>query len=163
LKKIFLIGMMGSGKTTIGKVLSENLRFHFEDLDKTIESIFKLSTNEIFLKYGEKEFRNAETKALLNSEAVIISCGGGVILKRENRSFIKKGVSFFLNVDLNELVRRLEHANNRPLLNSKNLKEDLESLWKKRKDLYLDTADYVININNESPNDIAQKIMEYVK
>mgnify|MGYP002029942692 FL=1 len=154
---------MGSGKTTIGKVLSENLRFHFEDLDKTIESIFKLSTNEIFLKYGEKEFRNAETKALLNSEAVIISCGGGVILKRENRSFIKKGVSFFLNVDLNELVRRLEHANNRPLLNSKNLKEDLESLWKKRKDLYLDTADYVININNESPNDIAQKIMEYVK
>ena len=154
---------MGSGKTTIGKVLSENLRFHFEDLDKTIESIFKLSTNEIFLKYGEKKFRNAETKALLNSEAVIISCGGGVILKRENRSFIKKGVSFFLNVDLNELVRRLEHANNRPLLNSKNLKEDLESLWKKRKDLYLDTADYVININNESPNDIAQKIMEYVK
>ena len=154
---------MGSGKTTIGKVLSENLRFHFEDLDKTIESIFKLSTNEIFLKYGEKEFRNAETKALLNSEAVIISCGGGVILKRENRSFIKKGVSFFLNVDLNELVRRLEHANNRPLLNSKNLKEDLESLWKKRKDLYLDTADYVIHINNESPNDIAQKIMEYVK
>ena len=154
---------MGSGKTTIGKVLSENLRFHFEDLDTTIESIFKLSTNEIFLKYGEKEFRNAETKALLNSEAVIISCGGGVILKRENRSFIKKGVSFFLNVDLNELVRRLEHANNRPLLNSKNLKEDLESLWKKRKDLYLDTADYVININNESPNDIAQKIMEYVK
>ena len=155
--------MMGSGKTTIGKVLSENLRFHFEDLDKTIESIFKLSTNEIFLKYGEKEFRNAETKALLNSEAVIISCGGGVILKRENRSFIKKGVSFFLNVDLNELVRRLEHANNRPLLNSKNLKEDLESLWKKRKDLYLDTADYVINISNESPNEIAQKIMEYVK
>ena len=155
--------MMGSGKTTIGKVLSENLRFHFEDLDKTIESIFKLSTNEIFLKYGEKEFRNAETKALLNSEAVIISCGGGVILKRENRSFIKKGVSFFLNVDLNELERRLEHANNRPLLNSKNLKEDLESLRKKRKDLYLDTADYVININNESPNDIAQKIMEYVK
>lgn len=154
---------MGSGKTTIGKVLSENLRFHFEDLDKTIESIFKLSTNEIFLKYGEKEFRNAETKTLLNSEAVIISCGGGVILKRENRSFIKKGVSFFLNVDLNELVRRLEHANNRPLLNSKNLKGDLESLWKKRKDLYLDTADYVININNESPNDIAQKIMEYVK
>ena len=154
---------MGSGKTTIGKVLSENLRFHFEDLDTTIENIFKLSTNEIFLKYGEKEFRNAETKALLNSEAVIISCGGGVILKRENRSFIKKGVSFFLNVDLNELVRRLEHANNRPLLNSKNLKEDLESLWKKRKDLYLDTADYVININNESPNDIAQKIMEYVK
>ena len=155
--------MMGSGKTTIGKVLSENLRFHFEDLDTTIENIFKLSTNEIFLKYGEKEFRNAETKALHNSEAVIISCGGGVILKRENRSFIKKGVSFFLNVDLNELVRRLEHANNRPLLNSKNLKEDLESLWKKRKDLYLDTADYVININNESPNDIAQKIMEYVK
>ena len=155
--------MMGSGKTTIGKVLSENLRFHFEDLDTTIESIFKLSTNEIFLKYGEKKFRNAETKALLNSEAVIISCGGGVILKRENRSFIKKGVSFFLNVDLNELVRRLEHANNRPLLNSKNLKGDLESLWKKRKDLYLDTADYVININNESPNDIAQKIMEYVK
>ena len=155
--------MMGSGKTTTGKVLSKNLRFHFEDLDTTIESIFKLSTNEIFLKYGEKKFRNAETKALLNSKAVIISCGGGVILNSENRSFIKRGVSFFLNVDLNELGRRLEHANNRPLLNSKNLKGDLESLWKKRKDLYLDTADYVININDESPNDIAQKIMEYVK
>ena len=58
---------------------------------------------------------------------------------------------------------RLEHAKNRPLLNSNNLKEGLESLWKKREDLYLDTADYVINIYNESPNKIAQKIMEYIK
>ena len=155
--------MMGSGKTTTGKVLSKNLRFQFEDLDTTIESIFKLPTNEIFLKYGEKKFRDAETKALLNSEAEIISCGGGVILNSENRSFIKKGVSFFLNVDLNELTMRLEHAKNRPLLNSNNLKEGLESLWKKREDLYLDTADYVINIYNESPNKIAQKIMEYIK
>ena len=56
-----------------------------------------------------------------------------------------------------------KRQNNRPLLNSNNLKEGLESLWKKREDLYLDTADYVINIYNESPNEIAQKIMEYIK
>jgi len=163
LKKIFLIGMMGAGKTTIGELLAKNLGVHFEDLDATIESIYKLSIDKIFSKYGERKFRTAETNVLLNSKAVIISCGGGIILNKDNRNYINKGISFFLNVDLNRLEKRLVDTNSRPLLNSYGLKEDLKTLWEKRESLYLETADYIINVNDEPPNEIAQKISGYIK
>lgn len=155
--------MMGAGKTITGKQLSKNLDVPYEDLDTTIENLYKLSINKIFSKYGEEAFRTFEAKALLNSKANIISCGGGIVLNKENRVYINKGVSFFLNVDLNRLLKRLENINNRPLLKEDSLKEGLETLWEKRKSLYLETADYIININDESPNDIAKKIAGYIK
>ena len=155
--------MMGAGKTITGKQLSKNLNVPYEDLDATIENLYKLSINEIFSKYGEESFRAFEAKALLNSKANIISCGGGIVLNKENRVYINKGVSFFLNVDLNRLLKRLENINNRPLLKEDSLKERLETLWEKRKSLYLETANYIININDESPNDIAKKIAGYIK
>ena len=86
---------MGAGKTITGKQLSKNLDVSYEDLDTTIENLYKLSINKIFSKYGEEAFRTFEAKALLNSKANIISCGGGIVLNKENRVYINKGVSFF--------------------------------------------------------------------
>ena len=154
--------MTGAGKTTIGKLLAENINKNFEDLDETVERKYALSIKDIFSKYGEVGFREAESDALMNSSVDIISCGGGVILNKKNRDYIKRGLSFFLNVDLAELEKRLRYQKNRPLLNNANLKETLASLWEKRENIYLQTADHVINVKDESPKEIMKKIKGYI-
>ena len=155
--------MMGAGKTTIGKLLAENLDVSFEDLDEIIREKYGVSINEIFSKYGESAFREAESIALINSSGIVISCGGGIILDKKNRDYIKKGLSFFINVNLTELEKRLKYQNSRPLLDSDNLKKTLTSIWEKRKKMYLKTANHVINVNNQSPNVIVQEILGYIK
>ena len=86
---------MGSGKTTIGKLLAEELGVDFEDLDTSITRRYKMSINEVFLEHGESFFREAESNALINSSGIVISCGGGTVLNKNNRRYIKKGLSFF--------------------------------------------------------------------
>ena len=154
---------MGAGKTTIGKLLAEKLNVNFEDLDEKIIAEYGLSINEIFSKYGETTFRSAESNALISSTGNVISCGGGIILDKKNRDYIKEGLSFFLNVNLAELEKRLKYQNSRPLLDSYNLKKTLNSIWKEREKMYLQTANHVININNQSPNEIVQTILGYIK
>ena len=154
--------MTGAGKTTIGKLLAENINKDFEDLDETVERKYALSIKDIFSKYGEVRFREAESDALMNSSGDIISCGGGIILNKKNRDYIKRGLSFFLNVDLAELEKRLRYQKNRPLLNNANLRETLASLWEKRENVYLQTADHIINVKDESPNEIMKKIKGYI-
>ena len=154
---------MGAGKTTIGKLLAEKLNVNFEDLDEMIIAEYGLSINEIFSKYGETTFRSAESNALISSTGNVISCGGGIILDKKNRDYIKEGLSFFLNVNLAELEKRLKYQNSRPLLDSYNLKKTLNSIWKEREKMYLQTANHVININNQSPNEIVQTILGYIK
>ena len=78
---------MGSGKTTIGKLLAEKLNVNFEDLDEMITVEYGLSINEIFSKYGETTFRSAESNALISSTGNVISCGGGIILYKKNRDY----------------------------------------------------------------------------
>lgn len=154
---------MGAGKTTIGKLLAEKLNVNFEDLDEKIIAEYGLSINEIFSKYGETTFRSAESNALISSTGNVISCGGGIILDKKNRDYIKEGLSFFLNVNLAELEKRLKYQNSRPLLDSYNLKKTLNSIWKEREKMYIQTANHVININSQSPNEIVQAILGYIK
>ena len=154
---------MGAGKTTIGKLLAEKLNVNFEDLDEKIIAEYGLSINEIFSKYGETTFRSAESNALISSTGNVISCGGGIILDKKNRDYINEGLSFFLNVDLAELEKRLKYQNSRPLLDSYNLKKTLNSIWKEREKMYIQTANHVININSQSPNEIVQAILGYIK
>lgn len=155
--------MMGAGKTTIGKLLAEKLNVNFEDLDEKIIAEYGLSINEIFSKYGETTFRSAESNALISSTGNVISCGGGIILDKKNRDYINEGLSFFLNVDLAELEKRLKYQNSRPLLDSDNLNKTLNSIWKEREKMYIQTANHVININSQSPNEIVQAILGYIK
>ena len=154
---------MGAGKTTIGKLLAEKLNVNFEDLDEMIIVEYGLSINQIFSKYGETTFRSAESNALISSRGNVISCGGGIILDKKNRDYINEGLSFFLNVDLAELEKRLKYQNSRPLLDSDNLNKTLNSIWKEREKMYIQTANHVININSQSPNEIVQAILGYIK
>ena len=117
---IFLIGMMGSGKTTIGKSVAKTLGWQFIDTDFEIEKQEKMVISEIFSNYGEDYFRNAEKTLLLslvNAKKTIISCGGGVFTKQENIDLINKNcISVFLNVNLDILKQRLKNDTKRPIL-----------------------------------------------
>jgi len=155
LSNIVLIGMPGSGKTTLGGLVAEKSGKKFIDIDSEIEDSFGLTIPEIFDKYGEKEFRLIESKILKNNgkqNNLVISTGGGVVLDKNNYANIKQnGVIYWVkrNLDLLETIGR-------PL--SKNLYE-LEKIYSERKSLYQTFCDRIIE-NNSSPNDTAGQILE---
>ena len=160
--KIFFIGMMGSGKTTLAKKLSELMNKSYVDLDDLIELKENMSVSEIFSKYGEDYFRKIENitlRSIGNSE--IISCGGGIIINKNNRKFLKKnGFTIYLKTSLPILVKRLKGKNRRPLLDNNDLQETLDRIYHKRRKLYKDTADLIIETDGKSLNRIASIIQE---
>lgn len=135
-KKIFLIGMMGCGKTTLGKKLSSTLKLPFIDIDDEIEKQTNETIDNIFKKYGENYFRNIEKEILKKTTSFytsgIISTGGGILLDNENFNLLKKELTLFLFVPISELEKRLKNSNKRPLLKQKNI----QKIWEERKDLY---------------------------
>ena len=117
---IFFIGMMGSGKSTLGKLFAESLQYNFIEMDETIEQENGISINEIFKQKGEPFFRNEERKMLQHISKVqktVISCGGGTFTNQKNITIInQKGISVFLNVSSSVLESRLKNDTKRPLL-----------------------------------------------
>ena len=160
--KIFFIGMMGSGKTTLAKKLSELMNKSYVDLDDLIELKENMSISEIFSNYGEGYFRKIENIALRsigNSE--IISCGGGIIINKNNRKFLNEnGFTIYLKTSLSLLAKRLNGENRRPLLKNKDLQKTLDSIYHKRRKLYEDTADLIIETDGKSLNRITSIIQE---
>ena len=143
--KICIIGMPGSGKSTIGKALSKKLNYDFYDTDNTIEDISRLKISEIFASNGESYFRDLETKVLnqlIKINKVIISTGGGIILK--NKKILNKSFNIFLQCDLDVLIERVSRNNNRPLLLN-DLKKNMKNLFNQRKELYNKYSDLKIN------------------
>ena len=143
--RICIIGMPGSGKSTIGSLLSEKLQYKFIDLDNEIEINTGLKIKEIFRNRGEDSFRKLETatlKELIDKDNVVISTGGGTILK--NEEILKKSYNIFLNCDLSELIKRASRNKNRPLLSS-NVESKMKDLFNERKDLYNKIADLKID------------------
>lgn len=166
--KIFLIGYMGAGKTTIGLELSEKLGYDFIDTDEYIEKLYKSSINEIFSTYGETKFREMETEVIkqvskLNN--VVISTGGGTPCFNNNIKLMKEsGVVIFLNPDLDELTYRLNLVKStRPLLKDKSSVEMsgfIEEMLEKRMPFY-NQAHYITDGNLETgADDILKKIVE---
>ena len=152
-KNICIIGLMGSGKSIIGKDLSKYLNIKFYDTDKEIELKTKKSINKIFKEDGEKYFRDIEEKIcikLLGQDNCVISLGGGSIINKNIRKVIKKNsYSIYLQVKLINLMHRLKSSKKRPLLNKKeNKKELLEDLYNDRKKFYED-ADFIVSNNND--------------
>lgn len=123
MKNIFLVGMPSSGKSTLGKELARSLGYSFTDMDKLIETREQKSIADIFSSKGEEYFRELEKKILRTiqpNESTVIATGGGVPCFHENMDYIKEnGISIFLNVDIDDLAKRIYKAqtNNRPLLN----------------------------------------------
>jgi len=143
--KICIIGMPGSGKSTIGKALSKKLNYDFYDTDNTIEDISRLKISEIFASNGESYFRDLESKVLnqlIKINKVIISTGGGIILK--NQKILNKSFNIFLQCDLDVLIERVSRNNNRPLLLN-DLKKNMKNLFNQRKELYNKYSDLKIN------------------
>lgn len=160
---IYLIGMMGSGKSTIGKMVAQKMRLPFIDLDLEIENFAGKPINEIFKKDSEEFFRKIESECLKTHSNSILACGGGIVSKNENISYINKhGKTILLTAPLSELYQRLSGTNNRPLLKNGNIKQTLERLWLERKSKYIDMADLTINTSNKSPKDISIEIVESI-
>ena len=150
---VCLMGMMGSGKSIIGKDLSKIYDMELIDIDYEIEKKVGKSISEIFSKHGEEYFRNIEEKICLKALSCknsIISLGGGSIINKNIREIIKKNsFSIYLKVNINILLKRLEYSKKkRPLLKTHNRKEILEKLFKERKEFY-NNADLVCNNNLE--------------
>lgn len=161
-ENIIFIGIMGSGKTTLGKKIAKILKYDFIDTDQEIERITGMTVPEIFKKEGELRFRSEETLALKRIEKgppTVISTGGGIILKSENREIIKKlGIVIYLDADIDVIIERVSRNKNRPLLRVEDIKEKVKQLSLERKDLYLEIADIVINTGSDRFDNIIRLI-----
>ena len=157
---IYLIGMMGSGKSTVGKTLSEKMHKPFIDLDSEIEKGTGKNISEIFDIDGEEQFRKMETKQLKQYSESIVACGGGIVLKDENREFINEnGFTILLTASMEELSHRLSDSGNRPLLADDNTEEALTKLWMERQIDYLETANFTIETDGKNPEELTKEIL----
>ncbi len=165
--KIYLIGYMGSGKTTIGKTVAEKLQWQFLDTDEMIEKRYEMEISDIFRLYGESEFRGAEQeilKELAGVENAVVSAGGGAPCFFDNMELMNKtGKTFYINLPPNQLAERLLTTNldTRPLL-AKLSKEELEKFivenLNKREHFYLQAHYSVSGSDEEIENQIIDKI-----
>ena len=162
-RNIVLIGMMGSGKSLIGKILSQKLNLDFIDVDNKIEEIEKTTISEIFKINGEKYFRKLEEYTTINYlklENKIISLGGGGFINPKIRKqTIKNCISVWLNWKDETLLERIKNSNKRPLA-MKLAKSQLKTLIIERSKIY-NTSNLKINCDNLDKNQIADKIAKY--
>ena len=167
-KNICIMGLMGSGKSIIGKDLSKNLNLKFYDTDKEIELKTNKKISTIFKEEGESYFRDIEEKVcseILTINNCVISLGGGSIISKKIRQIIKKNsYSIYLQVKLNNLQNRLKFSKKRPLLNKNmNNSEILKYIFKERQKYY-EKADLIINNDgdkSQSLNEIKSQLNKY--
>ena len=165
MNNIFLIGMMGSGKSTIAPLLSKKLKMNYVDTDLDLMNILDMDITMIFDLVGEKRFRNMESayfREHIKQDNFIYALGGGIILKKENREIIiNKGKSIFLDVSKKELNKRLKsNSKNRPLLN---IKDGIEKIYDERYNLYHPLADIIIHCDDKNINEICDEIIKELK
>ena len=164
-KNIVFLGMMGSGKTSIGKLTSKKLKLDFYDIDELIENKLKKKISEIFTLKGEKFFRNIEEKITLKilkqKQKVVVSLGGGAFLNKNiQKEILNNHISFWLYCDEKTLIQRIRNSQKRPIAsNLTNL--ELTNLIKKRSNIY-SKALYKIDCNKQTKIKIANKIIDYL-
>ena len=156
--------MMGVGKSTVGKSLSERLNMQFIDVDNLIESEENMSIRNIFEKKGEKYFRNVEKTLSLKSiktQNAVISLGGGSFVDTSVREAINQtSLSFWLDLGIPNLAKRLANSKKRPLINGKNLEETLGHIYKKRENIYK-LANFKIDCNKKDKSIILDEIINF--
>lgn len=163
MKNIVLTGFMGTGKSAVGRILSKELTYAFIDSDCEIEKEQKMSITEIFKNYGEAKFRDIESdiiKRLSEMEGVVISTGGGVVLRESNiENLRKKGVIVCLTASAETILKRVKQSNDRPLLQVDNPLQRIKELLTSREQCYRN-ADITISTEGKSSKEIASEILE---
>ena len=161
-KNLTLTGMMGVGKTTIGKILAKKLNYNFIDVDKLIEAAEGTSINLIFKNKSENYFRKIEndiTLSELKKNHSVISLGGGAFINNKIRKSAKKfSISFWLDVPINELIKRLKKNKQRPLLFDKNNDETVKKIYFEREKIY-NEADHRIKCDTLKSEEIVNIIL----
>ncbi len=162
---IYLIGMMGAGKTTVGRLLAQALKYGFLDTDAVITQAAGKTINEIFAESGEAAFRKLESDVLAQVCAhtrLAIATGGGIVMQRENWGYLRHGLIVWLDVPVDVLYNRLAEDTTRPLLQDADPKEKLRSLNESRIPLY-SQADLRITVSeSETPGSIAQRVIDKI-
>lgn len=163
-KNIYLIGLMGAGKTTVGRLLAKSLGMPFYDSDKAIEDVTGVDIATIFEFEGEKGFRireNKMIKELTGLNDVVLATGGGVILDEENRARLKEnGFVVYLQCSVERIVDRTSRNSQRPLLNVDNPKEKIQAILNERESLYLSCADCVIDSGQMQSKTAVKEILK---
>ena len=162
---IVLAGMPGSGKTTVSEILSLRGGYKLVDTDSLIvEKHGEIS--KIFSEHGEEYFRNLETQAVEAACALnnaVIATGGGCLLRKKNAGLFKKtGKIIYLRTRISTLLRRLEGDTSRPLLTG-DRERRLKELFSARAHIYEEAADYAVDTDNHTPDEVAEKIMELIR
>ncbi len=160
---IALIGFSGTGKSTIAEILHEKLQAPVLEMDEEIVKQCSMSINQIFERYGEKYFRELETKLLsveVQNPPKIISTGGGVVEKEANRTLLQNSsITVALLASPEEILSRLQYTEDRPLLKDNDRLAKIEKLLARRQKLY-ESADYLINTDGKTPEQVSDEILD---
>ena len=163
---IALIGFMGSGKTAVSESLKEQFSMNVIDMDSEIECRAGMSISNIFLQYGEEHFRKLETellKDLTQQQNIVISCGGGVVLREENVEYLKQGGKIvYLQARPQTIYDRIKNTHNRPLLEGNMSVENNADMMDGRRDKYEKAADIVVDVDDKSVEEIGREIINAI-
>ncbi|WP_345239643.1 shikimate kinase [Pontibacillus salipaludis] len=164
MQNIYLIGFMGSGKSSVGKRLAERLQKPFIDLDQFIEEKNEKSIPDIFAEGGEASFREYEAEALnsVKNKGAVIATGGGIIETTGNQAIMdNSGKIIYLHTDFDSIIERLQEDPNRPLWNQDHTKR--RALFEKRLPTYKQWADVTVNTSDQAVDEIVVQVVDVIK
>jgi shikimate kinase len=164
---IYITGFMGSGKSTVGRILAGKLGFKFIDLDRIIEIDQGKKIKDIFKLDREKYFRDIETKVIektCRNKNCVFACGGGVVERKRNMDIIcRSGLVIYLDISIQDALKRLKYVKDRPLLEVSQREETIKDLLSKREALYRKYSDLVVSNIKRSAEHTADEIMTRLK
>ena len=167
MKNVFLIGFMGTGKSTVAAYLREKHGYQLVEMDAMIESRAGMTITQIFERYGEAYFRDLETELVKEigvSEKQVVSCGGGVVLREENVRIMKQsGMVVMLTASPANILKRVSSDENRPILKGNKNVAFIEGLLEKRRERYEEAADVRVATDEKTIEQIGEEILEKVR
>lgn len=165
-KNIVLVGFMGSGKTTVGKVLSHALGYDFIDTDHLVVQNEKIDIPSIFDLKGENYFRKAEMTVLeqgMAGQDCVVSTGGGIVTTPENTEVLRRGTVIYLEATPKQIYDHIKNDHTRPLLKEKDVYGTICAMLERRQGLYKQVAHYSVNVDCKTPEEICVLILEQIK